>query len=250
MAAGKYNMGDNKYRDGGITAIGIALITIGGVLMSNGNSESQGTQSLVWANSWFASGCASLLLGIAIIALSAWTLALRWKRSRWPRLPLANTRRSGLPAMPLLIKFVDEEWSPVREGICVFALRFTIINLTQTSINLTACILDSRASSQRLPAAGETLNAVSASIARMEREHHSDLLAGPVVVPGLKTASGWLVAWGTTPLSEPGRPACVFSAVDNCGNSYELSIDARPQRRYVMPLDRASSEQQHDEGGV
>ncbi len=126
--------------------------------------------------------------------------------------------------------------SPIYPSICVIALRFAITNLTENSINLVDHSLTSnpgKTSAQRLNMTSEILDAVAASVTRMKQSHEQDLLQKRLTVPALMTVSGWLVTWGAMPL--PGRPACMFSTLDNLGNSHECYIPARLQQRYRSP---------------
>ena len=231
MTARSYKSNDSKDRDNGAATISLALITVGGVLMGYGGSENLGTHSLIWANTWFASGCAAVTLG-AMMAVKTRTLIRRWK-SRQPRIPLDPVPSSGLPETPLRIRVLDEEWSQIDRFNCVFALKIAITNLTERPIILTSRSLHSNLAKASTP--WPIADEAWASVAQMRHNHEADQLAEHVTLPALETVSGWLVAWGTMRLPRYSRPACTFCAIDNLGNSYELDIAARPQRRYRSP---------------
>jgi hypothetical protein len=226
---------DDKNSSSSIIGVGVALVTIGSMLMGYGGSEKHAVQALIWENSWFASGCASVVVGVTMVGVSAVTLILRRKRSRSPGPPPETVPHSALSEAPLRITILEEEWFPVNIYICTFALKIAMTNLTERPINLTQYSLQSnhgKTSAQRLSIAGDAWDAVMASIAQIKQNHAADLLTEDATVPMLNTISGWFVAWGFMHPPGSGRPACTFRTVDNLGNSYEFDITARLQRRY------------------
>jgi hypothetical protein len=235
MTAQNERLDDNKTWINDATTIGVAAATIGGVLMGYGASEHRGPHSPIWANSWFVCGFAAVALGVVLVALSLVMMTIRGMRLSWPGFPPRRMLRSGTSEAPMKSSVLDEEWLSVGSTICVFALKIALINVTERSINLTQCRLRSNrgaTSLRNLTVSDETLNAVQSSIAQMTRKHEAELLSAPVTVPALTTVSGWLVTWGVMPPPGLGRPACVFIALDDLGNTYEHEISARPPRRF------------------
>jgi len=235
VATCSYNSEDEEGHGGGITVVGAAMASIGGILIGHGDWENHGTHLLVWANLWFATGCLLLALGTAMVGVGALTMILKWKRSRERRLTPTDPQDPGRAEEPLRAVVIDEEWSPVRDVFCTFALRIEVINLTDGPINLLTFNLVAKVSGKIAPIAIEAWNDISNSMAEMKAMHSSELLMGPTAVPSLNRITGWLVSYGTIPIPEGGRPPCELSAVDNRGNSYELFIAPRPQQRYKSP---------------
>jgi len=233
MAACESDSGDEEGRGGGgATAVGAAMATIGGILISHGDSENHGTHLLVWLNLWFAAGCALLALGTATVGVSLLMLILRWVRSRkrGSAAELAHSYESPLRAV-----VVDEELLELREGFCVFALKVDVTNLTEGLVNLIIFNLDAKSGGKIAPISSAAWNDISDKMTQMKQKHASDLLAGPMALPSLNRIGGWLVSYGTVPIAEGGRPACTLSAVDDRGDSYEWLFAARPQQRYKSP---------------
>jgi hypothetical protein len=226
---------DDRQLGNGIT-LGVALVTVGGVLMGYGSTEAHGKHALIWSNSWFASGSVMLIVGIAITGIAAAAIVSHWVHLRQnPPTEEASTSRD--PVTPIYIRISNEDFSEISAVRCVFSLQATVINLTDKDITLSDLKLQCSPGKTRLqaaPLADEALQLVAIRIKEMKDRHRSDLLTEPLAIPGNATVSGWFEPRSS--VKQPGccRPACTLSAVDNSGNIYKLEIAGRPKQVFRL----------------
>lgn len=141
-----------------LIAGGVALATIGGVLMGVGASESAGSGHLIWANPWFAGGCALVAWGVVLVLRMVIPVILGARRRRIPTIGKTVEQRIALPPgfgrglgalvpqsrpiqppepSPLQLKLVDEDWRLVGERVWVAALKVRMVNIIDKPIELT-----------------------------------------------------------------------------------------------------------------
>jgi hypothetical protein len=218
---------------------GVALATIGGVLMGVGASQPAGSHYDVWSSRWFDGGCALVACGVLVVVSA---LMVSWWRSRRRRAPaVRHDRGSGAlspdheppTASPLPLRLVDENWQLFYSAVWVFGLAVCATNLMDKPIILARYQLQSRTGvAQRPPLAQVVWDSVNAAKAHLSSDHQGELFAGEITVPPGGSVTRWYIDTAYVPLPDGGRPHCTFQIRDILDNAYELEIPARPPRIY------------------
>jgi hypothetical protein len=188
----------------GLMTGGIALATIGGVLMGVRAVEATGPDLSVWHNSWFIGGSLFVALGI-VLTIAGVILRLRRRQPAGPVPPEAGSGyREALSdgkAAPLSVRLTGrEKWLLVGDTKWAFAVEGFAVNVS-----------DVKEQKTRLAA---TLGA--------------GLFDGPVEIAKGSSITTWLIASAYVPIPEGGRPACTVTFRDSLDNRYPRVIAARP----------------------
>ena len=242
---------------------GVALATIGGVLMGVGASENSASRSSIWANPWFATGCALVACGAILVLwmLSPVVLRARRRSKREPTIREAVERGiphppglgRGLGALipdsvllpgppqpnPLQLKLVDEGWRLVGEKVWVAGLEVRMVNIVEQPIELTRYYLYT--SDIKVDDTGAEFpdgitdgmwDAIGKAEQQLKREHRGEIFTKGITVSPLTPLTTWYIGIAAVPLPERGRPWCKLRIKDSMGNAHELVIPARPARTY------------------
>jgi len=249
---------------------GVALATIGGVLMGVGVAENDGSRHTVWSSSWFDVGCALVALGLVLVVGA---LITSWRSSRqrdepddWDDddglvyldesgeptirehveqgIPLRPGLGRGLgallsdspPPSPLHLKLVDENWRLIYGIIWVFGLAIRVTNLTEKPVILTQYWLAPHSGEgPRPPLDPKVWEAVNAWLTQLKSDHESELFdmeMKEVTVPPLGHVTRWYIHTSYIPIPDGGRPRCTFGMKDALDNQYRLEIPARAPETY------------------
>lgn len=229
--------------------------------MGVGASEDSGTHRLIWANPWFAVGCAFVLCGVALVL---WMLSLAALKARRPpkrgptirehveqHIPLPPGLGRGLGVLipdvappspppepsPLQLKLVDEEWRPVG-GVWVTGLKVRMTNISDEPIELTRFYrytsdLDEDDTFADLPEVSDSAwELLDEETEHMKARHKGEVFTPHVRVLPLKPLTRWYISLTAMPVPEQGRPWCKLRIKDSMGNAYHLAIPARPAQTY------------------
>src|ERR1022692_464317 len=131
---------------------GVALATIGGVVMGVGAGQHGGSHQAVWMNVWFDSGCAFILIGVLLVVgaliprLRGFRNLHRLWRGQSPRaIPdAANGEDDPLLLRPLELEVADESWHLHFGTVWVLGLAVCVTNVTSSPIILAGYALQSR----------------------------------------------------------------------------------------------------------
>src|ERR1022692_700721 len=117
--------------------VGVALATIGGVVIGVGAGQHAGTHQAIWMNVWFDSGCTFILIGVLLVvgALIPRLRGLRihrlWRRQSPRAIPgAANGEDDPLLLKPLVLEVADESWHLHFGTVWVLGLAVCITNVT------------------------------------------------------------------------------------------------------------------------
>lgn len=240
---------------------GVALATIGGVLMGIGASENSGSRQVIWIDPWFAGGCALVACGVVLVVGLLSQVAVRAKRRsrRGPTIrelaeqhePLPPVLGVGLGALipdtrpdqprepnPIALKLVDEDWRLVGGCVWVAGLKVRMVNVTDEPIELThyyvyttdLTVDDTLAG---FPEVSDGLwDAIGDAEAHLEAVHKGEIYTPKTLVLPLKASTAWFIGVMGVPIPEQGRPWCKLRIKDSLGNAHELVIQARPAKTY------------------
>jgi hypothetical protein len=243
---------------------GVALATIGGVLMGVGATENAGSGHTVWSNPWFDVGCALVACGLVLVVVA---LIASWRRSRQhdelddfegldeptiretveQGIPLPRGLGRGLgalipepppppPSSPLDLRLVDESWRLVYGVIWVFGLAIRVTNLTEKPVILTQYWVSPHSGAgPRPPLDPKVWESVNASLKQLKTDHESELFdkeMKEITVPPLGSITRWYVHTSYIPLPDGGRPRCTFGMKDTLDNQYRLEVPARAPETY------------------
>jgi hypothetical protein len=236
---------------------GVALATIGGVLMGLGVSENSSSGHLIWANPWFATGCVLLVCGIGLVLwmLTPVVLAAQRRRKRLPT--VRETVKQGIPHRPglgrglgalipdtpvaepepatpnpLRLKLVDETWRLVYNAVWVMGIEICITSRTDKPIILTQYYLQPHPGvGPRPPLADKVWTSVNALLRELKAEHASAIFDNEITVPPLGSVTRWIIHTAYIP-AQGGRPRCTFGVKDTLDNLYKFDIAARAANTY------------------
>lgn len=242
---------------------GVALATIGGVLMGVGASENGGSGHLIWSNPWFATGCALVACGAVLVLWMVSPAVLRAikRRKRGPTIrehieqgiPFPRGLGRGLGALipepvqlaepppqasPLQLKVVGDDWRLVGEKVWVIGLKVRMLNTTDDPIELSRYYLytddlDVDDTGATFPAVSdEVWNTIDTEIQSLRAAHLRDAFTSSIVVRPLTTMTKWYFGEAAVPIPERGRPWCKLRIKDTLGNAYHLTVPARPAKTY------------------
>jgi hypothetical protein len=240
---------------------GVALATIGGVLMGVGASENSGSGRNIWSNPWFATGCALVVCGVGLVLWMVFPAVLRaaQRRERRPTIrehveqgiPLPPGLGRGLGALipestpepppqpsPLQLKVIDDDWRLVGERVWVIGLKVRMINITDEPIELSRYYLytddlDVDDTGATFPAVTDEMwDTIDSEEQRLRAAHVRDAFTPSAVIRPFTTMTKWYFGEAAVPIPERGRPWCKLRVKDTLGNAYHLTVPARPAKTY------------------
>jgi hypothetical protein len=242
---------------------GVALATIGGVLMGVGASENSGSGHLIWGNPWFAAGCALVVCGAGLVLwmISPAVLRAVKRRKRVPTIrehveqgiPFPPGLGRGLGALipdpvllaepppqpsPLQLKVVEDDWRLVGEMVWVIGLKVRMTNITDDPIEVSRYYLytddlDVDDTGATFPAVPDKMwDMIGKEERRLKAAHLQDDFWRDIVVLPLATVTEWFFGEAAVPVPERGRPWCKLRVKDTLGNAYHLTVPARPAKTY------------------
>jgi hypothetical protein len=215
---------------------GIALATIGGVLMGVRAVEATGPDLSVWHNSWFIGGSLFVALGI-VLTIAGVILRLRRRQAASPVPPEAGPGyREALSdgkAAPLSVRLTGrEKWLLVGDTKWVFAVEGFAVNVSDQAVSLIEITARTADHDRRGPVADAVLAGVKEQKTRLAATLGAELFDGPVEIAKGSSITTWLIASAYAPIPEGGRPACTVTFRDSLDNRYPRVIAARPAGTY------------------
>jgi hypothetical protein len=225
---------------------GVALATIGGVLMGVGATDNAGSRHSVWSNVWFDGGCALVVCGLVLV-LGAMITSWRRSRHRDDVVPPGRTQPLGVglgpllpdepppstPPSPLHLTLIDESWRLIYNAVWVFGLAVRVTNLTEKPIILTEYYAwPNSGTVLRPPLDPKVWADVNASKKRLQDEHAQEMFGGELTLLPQASEMRWLVGTSYVPIPDGGRPRCTFAIKDVLSNLYKLDIPARAPETY------------------
>jgi hypothetical protein len=195
---------------------GVALATIGGVLMDVGSTQADSSHQDAWSSPWFDGGCMLVTCGVVLVAFAL----------------IASWRRTPTPS-PLLLRIVKEDWRLFSSAVWVLGLAVSATNFTNESIILTNYYLQCGPNmAERSPITQAVWDRANTLKIALSSDHAAELFAGEITVPPAGSITRWHVDTVYVPLPHGGRPHCTFQVKDTLGNTYELDIPARLPKTY------------------
>lgn len=239
-----------------------ALATIGSALVGVGISENSGSGHLIWSNPWFATGCALVACGAAMILWIVPLAILRIRRQHKRALTVREHIEQGVPFPrgvgrglgavitdpplpepsqfnPMQLKLVDEDWRLVGEKVWVAGFKVRMVNVMDEPIELTRYYLytsdiqvDDTGAEFPEGITDGMWDAIGKAEQQLKRERKGEIFTKGVAVSSFTPLVKWYVGIAAVPLPEQGRPWCKLRIKDSMGNAYELIIPARPAKVY------------------
>src|ERR1022692_941465 len=169
---------------------GVALATIGGVVMGVGANQQAGSHQAVWMNAWFDGGCALILIGVLLVAGN---LIPRFRGYRDRRrlscgpnareLPGAEGADESLTPSPLVLEVADDTLLLHFGTVWVLGLAVRITNISDKPIILAGYSLQSRSGiDTRPPLAVQVWDSVNNCKVRLRQVHADEMFADVMAI--------------------------------------------------------------------
>lgn len=226
---------------GTLLGAGGVLVTAGGTFMAVTALEPSRISKSIWGNSWFDTGFACLIVGLAFAALGVY-LNYRKQRpasadaERAGPAPATEIKGPGRPLPPLLVRILpDSRFEKWTRSVMIAALHVAVENTTDKELSIDGYEFifsnDGHFSWDYQVANDEQISALQEIKRRDQCQENGRPLRALEQISAGNRISGWLLtAIPRNPAG--GTPECTIVVMDDIGNKYTAKLPRQEPRTY------------------